>query len=177
MDWPQKEKIDGLESRLGNQVNPVSTEAGTDKDANKVTTSTSNEKPSDLRTYVAKLESERSKLISEVDSMSGEIERLYDENVALLGGLSETTNICHNYEAQLSEVLTLNESLRKEIASPSEGSATESVVLDLKSQLAELSAKHLNSTSALGELSKSYNPLLESIESQLLSLKSEFDSI
>lgn len=152
-------------------------EVKADEDTNKATTSTSDEKLSDLRAYVAKLESERSKLISEVDSMAGEIERLYDENVALLGGLSETTNICHNYEGQLSEVLTLNESLRKEIAAPSEGSANESVVFDLKSQLAELSAKHLNSTSALGELSKSYNPLLESIESQLLSLKSEFDSI
>ncbi|GBG77522.1 hypothetical protein CBR_g23966 [Chara braunii] len=73
----------------------------------------SDRKMRELAMMVERLEKGRQRLLSEVDSQSLEIERLFMENSGLAAGLRETHEIAGRWERQLKECLSQNEELRK----------------------------------------------------------------
>lgn len=66
----------------------------------------------DLAMMVERLESGRQKLLSEIDTQSLEIERLFVENANLSSGLKDMTSVASQWENQVQECLKQNAELR-----------------------------------------------------------------
>ncbi|GAB2274415.1 hypothetical protein Dimus_009183 [Dionaea muscipula] len=66
----------------------------------------------DMAVMVERLESSRQKLLSEIDSQSSEIERLFEENASLSSAYQEATSLVAHWESQVKGCLKRNEELR-----------------------------------------------------------------
>ncbi|KAI4383870.1 hypothetical protein MLD38_009664 [Melastoma candidum] len=66
----------------------------------------------DMAVVVERLESSRQKLLTEIDSQSSEIERLFEENTSLASSCHEAANTAILWEKQVKDCLKQNEELR-----------------------------------------------------------------
>uniref|UniRef100_A0A7N0U463 Uncharacterized protein n=1 Tax=Kalanchoe fedtschenkoi TaxID=63787 RepID=A0A7N0U463_KALFE len=190
----EKQEVEEKLAALTQKVSEESSGNGTQKPFTKEDKEKLEKQLHDMAVMVERLETSRQKLLTEIDSQSTDIERLFEDNSNLSAAYQEAVGVGARWESQLKDCLKQNEELRtlldklrmEQANMPSsQGDASPSEIVSLKSQVVkeqsrgealsaevmQLSVQLQQSTQAYNNLTRLYKPILRNIESSLIKMK------
>ncbi|XP_076892353.1 uncharacterized protein LOC143544079 [Bidens hawaiensis] len=126
----------------------------------------------DMAVAVERLESSRQKLLSEIDSQSSEIERLFEENSSLSTAYQEATGMVTLWENQVKDCLKQNEELRVMLDKLRTEQASISTINDHEGQ-----KRNLESNNGASEISQAYTTEVISLKGQLAKEQSKAETL
>ncbi|XP_076944295.1 uncharacterized protein LOC143614866 [Bidens hawaiensis] len=128
----------------------------------------------DMAVAVERLESSRQKLLSEIDSQSSEIERLFEENSNLSTAYQEATGMVTLWENQVKDCLKQNEELRVMLDKlrTEQASISLSTINDHEGQ-----KRNLESNNGASEISQAYTTEIISLKGQLAKEQSKAETL
>ncbi|XP_076885962.1 uncharacterized protein LOC143535641 [Bidens hawaiensis] len=126
----------------------------------------------DMAVAVERLESSRQKLLSEIDSQSSEIERLFEENSSLSTAYQEATGMVTLWENQVKDCLKQNEELRIMLDKLRTEQASISTINDHERQ-----KRNLELNNGASEISQAYTAEVISLKGQLAKEQSKAETL
>ncbi|KAJ0792146.1 hypothetical protein HanOQP8_Chr01g0014091 [Helianthus annuus] len=121
---------------------------------------------------VERLESSRQKLLSEIDSQSSEIERLFEENSNLSSAYQEATGMVTQWENKVKDCLKQNEELRTMLDKLRTEQASMSIINDREGH-----KRNLESNNGVSEISQAYTAEVVSLKGQLAKEQSKAETL
>ncbi|KAF5821577.1 hypothetical protein HanRHA438_Chr01g0016041 [Helianthus annuus] len=126
----------------------------------------------DMAVAVERLESSRQKLLSEIDSQSSEIERLFEENSNLSSAYQEATGMVTQWENKVKDCLKQNEELRTMLDKLRTEQASMSIINDREGH-----KRSLESNNGVSEISQAYTAEVVSLKGQLAKEQSKAETL